>query len=56
MLYEVPLGLIGEILAALDIFRYNGFITDKEFLDAEVRLSSISNRLGGFKRKLAVCR
>ncbi|KKS82840.1 MAG: 23S ribosomal protein [Candidatus Wolfebacteria bacterium GW2011_GWC1_43_10] len=53
---DIALGSIYETLAGLDVFKYNGFITEEEFIKLADKLSSISNRLGGFKKKLVVSR
>lgn len=49
---EISLGSVNETLASMDIFKENGFITSEEFSDIYDRLYSISNQLGGFKKKL----
>lgn len=49
---EISLGSVNELLAAMDVLRDNGFITDNEFIDAYNELDGISNQLGGFKKKL----
>ncbi len=49
---EIALGSVNETLAGLDIFRYNGFITDEEFNAGYKKLGSISSQLGGFKKVL----
>jgi four helix bundle protein len=51
---NIALGSLNETLAALDILRYNKFITEEEFADPYRKLESISNRLGGFKKKLVI--
>lgn len=50
--FEIALGSVNEAVAALDIFQDNGFITHAEFEDMYRSLTSISNQLGGFKRKI----
>lgn len=49
---DISLGSVYETLAALDIFRYNKFISENEFMELSNQLYSISNRLGGFKKRL----
>ena len=49
---EIALGSVNETLAALDVFKENGFITENEFNQGYKMLYSISNQLGGFKKKL----
>ena len=49
---EISLGSANELLAAVDVLRDNNFITDDEFNETYQRLNSISNQLGGFKKKL----
>jgi four helix bundle protein len=50
----ISLGSANETLAGLDVLRDNGFITPAEFDRAYELLDSISNQLGGFKKKLSV--
>ncbi|MEW6407346.1 MAG: four helix bundle protein [Patescibacteria group bacterium] len=52
---NISLGSINELLAAIDILRDNKFITIDEFNNIYKRLDSISNQLGGFKKKLITC-
>ena len=49
---EISLGSANELLAAVDVLRDNNFITDDEFDEIYKQLNSISNQLGGFKKKL----
>ncbi len=49
---EIALGSISETLAGVDILKDNGFINDNEFGEIYKKLDSISNQLGGFKKKL----
>lgn len=49
---DISLGSVYETLAALDIFKYNKFISEGEFSELSNQLYSISNRLGGFKKSL----
>jgi four helix bundle protein len=50
--FDISLGSLNEVLAACDIMKDNGFITDEEFTEVFRRISNISNQLGGFKKKL----
>jgi len=50
---NIALGSVNETLAAADALRYNRLITPDEFEDVHGRLYSISNQLGGFKKKLS---
>lgn len=49
---DIALGSVSETFAALDVFRDNGFINQSEFDELSKRLYSISNQLGGFKKKI----
>lgn len=49
---EISLGSVNELLAASGVLRDNNFITDDEFNEIYKQLNSISNQLGGFKKKL----
>jgi len=49
---EIALGSVNELVAAMDVLRDNKFITNGEFNDVYGLLNSISNQLGGFKKKL----
>ena len=49
---EISLGSVNELVAAIDVLRDNNFITDEEFNEIYIRLDSISNQLGGFRKKL----
>ena len=49
---DISLGSISELLAAVDVLRDNNFITNTEFDEIFKKLVSISNQLGGFKKKL----
>jgi four helix bundle protein len=51
---NISLGSLNETLAATDVLRYNKFVTEKEFANIYGKIDSISNRLGGFKKKLVV--
>ena len=50
--FNISLGSVYETLAAIDVFRYNKIIGDKEFNDIYRRLSEISKQLTSFKKKL----
>ncbi len=52
--FEIALGSVSETLAATDVLHDNKFISDQEFNEIFRRLNSISNQLGGFKKKLTV--
>lgn len=49
---EIALGSVNETLAGADVLRENKFITSIEFNELYQKLASISNQLGGFKKKL----
>lgn len=49
---EISLGSANELFAASDILKDNKFITISEFDEIYKRINSISNQLGGFKKKL----
>lgn len=49
---DISLGSANELLAAADVLRDNNFITDSEFNEIYKQIESISNQLGGFKKKL----
>ena len=49
---SIALGSVNETFAAIDVFRENGLITNEEFQDVSKKLESVSNQLGGFKKKL----
>ncbi|MDP1629583.1 MAG: four helix bundle protein [bacterium] len=53
---EISLGSTNELLAAVDVLRDNNFIADDEFNEIYKQLNSISNQLGGFKKKLTTKR
>jgi len=50
--FDIALGSLSEVLAAADVLKDNGFITDTEFSELFERLDSISNQLGGFKKSI----
>lgn len=49
---DIALGSVSETFAAMDVFRHNSFIDQPEFDEFMKRLYSISNQLGGFKKKI----
>jgi len=49
---EISLGSASETLATADVLRDNKLIKNEEFEEIYKKLNSISNQLGGFKRKL----
>ena len=49
---DISLGSLYEVVASLDILRDNGIITEKEFQVLFNKSSTISDQLGGFKKKL----
>jgi len=49
---EIALGSVNETLAGVDVLRDNKFVTQGEFDDIYQFLFSISNQLGGLKKKL----
>jgi four helix bundle protein len=51
---EMALGSLYETLANLDILKTNNFISDLEFIALREKISSISNQLGGLKKKLDI--
>ncbi|MFH0890500.1 MAG: four helix bundle protein [Candidatus Liptonbacteria bacterium] len=53
---EIALGSVSETLAGCDVIKEEGFISREEFQGIYVKLDSISNQLGGFKKKLSICR
>lgn len=50
---DISLGSLNELLAAMDVLKDNKFIKNKEFDDIYKMVVSISNQLGGFKKKLS---
>src|SRR3989344_6942574 len=50
----IALGSVNETLAGIDVLKDNGFITEHEFNPLLKMLWSISNQLGGFKKKLII--
>ncbi len=49
---DISLGSLYETLAATDSLRKNKLITENEFEETFGKIVSISNQLGGFKKKL----
>lgn len=49
---NIALGSLNETLAAIDVLRYNKFITEDDFKTVSQKITAISNQLGGFKKKL----
>ena len=49
---NISMGSLNETLAAVDIFRDNKLITEEKFSEIKLKLESISNQLGGFKKTL----
>jgi len=49
---DISLGSLNELLAAIDVLKDNGFVGQDEFNEIYSKIESISNRLGGFKKKL----
>jgi four helix bundle protein len=49
---NISLGSVSELLAAIDVLKDDKFITQEEFNRIFKKLDSISNQLGGFKKKL----
>jgi len=49
---DISLGSISELVAALDVLENNKFINQVEFNEIYKKLVSISNQLGGFKKKI----
>lgn len=49
---EIALGSVSETLAAVDVLKDNKFITEEKFRQIYDKLNSVSNQLGGFKKKL----
>jgi four helix bundle protein len=48
--FNIALGSLNETLAAIDILKDNGLITDEEFNKLFKKIDEISNQLGGFKK------
>lgn len=49
---DISLGSLYELVAATDVLRDNNLITNDEFDEIFVLVNSISNQLGGFKKRL----
>ncbi len=50
--FDIAFGSLYETLASADSLKRNAFVCDDEFQNIQKRVRSISNQLGGFKRKL----
>jgi four helix bundle protein len=50
--FDIALGSLYEILAAVDVARDNRLISDKDFDGIFEKIQKISNQLGGFKKSL----
>lgn len=50
--FNIALGSLYELTATLDSFRINNFMSEKEFKVTLRFVSSLSNQIGGFKKKL----
>ena len=48
--FNIALGSLNETLAAIDILKDNGFVTDEEFNAFFKKIDEISSQLGGFKK------
>ncbi len=48
--FNTSLGSLNESLAALDILKDNGLITDEEFKKLFKKIDEIASQLGGFKK------
>ncbi len=49
---EISLGSLYETVACADSLKKNGLITEEDFINVLGYATSISNQLGGFKKKL----
>lgn len=49
---DISLGSLFEVVAAVDILRITDLVSEKEFANVSNICESISNQLGGFKKKL----
>jgi len=49
---DISLGSVSELLAATDVLKDNGFVNQDDFDKIYQLATSISNQLGGFKKKL----
>ncbi len=50
--FNIALGSLNETVACLDILKDIKLISDREFSEFFLRLSSINDQLGGFKKSL----
>lgn len=50
--FDIALGSLFETLAAIDALRECGLVDEKMFCEVERLATSISDQLGGFKRKI----
>ena len=50
--FDISLGSLYEILAAIDVLKDNNLISNEEFDKLFKKIDEISNQLGGFKKKL----
>jgi len=50
---EIALGSAYETLAAIDILKENGFVSEEKYKEVYNKIYSICNQLGGFKKKAA---
>lgn len=49
---DIAIGSLYEVLAGIDVLRDNNLVALEEFNEAWQLIQSISNQLGGFKKKL----
>lgn len=49
---DISLGSLYEVVASLDVLRDNKILTEEEFQNLFNKSLSISDQLGGFKKKL----
>ena len=49
---EIALGSAYETLAAIDILKENGFVSEEKYKEVYNKIYSICNQLGGFKKKI----
>jgi len=53
---DISMGSAYETLTNLDVLQDNGFIDKFIFDDIHKKIESITNQLGGFKKKLKNCK